>query len=132
TPKSSSAHAAAGESDRRVEEAEPAAQVGLDRQLAVQLRLQLQLLGVVPFLVLAGRDEGPEGAALVAVHEVHGVLSSVELEDRRQELLAEALLLQPLGDRVGGRHLVLEIRVLDNHPAVAEGIVAAEELRAGL
>src|SRR5204862_182811 len=82
--------------------------------------------------VLAGRDEGPEGAALVAVHEVHGVLSSVELEDRRQELLAEALLLQPLGDRVGGRHLVLEIRVLDHHPAVAEGIVAAEELRAGL
>src|SRR5205809_201598 len=81
--------------ERRVEDAEPAGQILLDRQLRLELRLQLQLLGVVALLVLPGRNEGPEGAALVAVDPVDGMLPALELEDRGQELRAEALLLEP-------------------------------------
>src|SRR5947208_11170459 len=67
--------------ERRVEDAEPAGQVLLDRQLLLQLRLQLELLRVVSLLVVAGRDERPECAALVPVDPVHGMLAAVELED---------------------------------------------------
>ena len=53
--------------ERRVEEREPAGQVGLDRQLLLELVLEPHLLGVVALLLLARRDERPERAALVAV-----------------------------------------------------------------
>ena len=46
-------------SDRRVEEREPACQIGLERQLLFELRLQLELGRVVALLV-AERDERPE------------------------------------------------------------------------
>src|SRR5438876_6433630 len=82
--------------ERRVEEPEPPAEVLLDRQLALELRLQLQLLRVVSLLVLPGGDERPEGTPLVAVDEVDRILAAVELEDRREQLLAEALLLETL------------------------------------
>src|SRR2546421_10251115 len=78
-------------SDRGAEEPEPAGEVLLDRQLALELRLQLQLLGVVALLVFAGGDERPERAALVAVDPVHGMLPALEAKDGREELGPEAL-----------------------------------------
>src|SRR5262249_14142883 len=116
-------------SKRRVEEAEPAAELGLDRQLAFELGLQLELLRVVSLLVLAGRHERPEGAALVPVDEVHGMLPAVELEQRREQLLSEALLLEALSHRVNSRDLIFELRVADDDPAVPERVVAPLELR---
>src|SRR5690349_18686617 len=94
--------------ERCVEDAEPAAQILLDRQLRLELRLELELLGVVALLPRPGRHEGPEGTPLVAVDPVDGVLAALELEDRCEQLRAEPLLLQPLGDGVNGRDLILE------------------------
>src|SRR5919201_6391361 len=76
--------------NRGVEQPEPAGEIRLDRQLALQLRLQLQLLGVVALLVLARRDERPERAALVAVDPVDGVLPTLEAERGREQLRPEA------------------------------------------
>src|SRR3954465_15111235 len=76
---------------RRIEDPEPAAQLGLDRQFRVQFRLQFELLGVVALLPLPRRRERPEGAGLVAVDPVDGVLPSVEPEDGREELGPETL-----------------------------------------
>src|SRR5206468_9150732 len=105
--------------------AEPAAQVLLDRELRLQLRLELELLGVVPFLAFAHRDEGPKRAALVAVDPVDRVPAALELEHRGEQLRAEALLLETLRDRVNRGHLVLELRVADDDPGVAERVLAA-------
>src|SRR5438874_13774108 len=80
--------------ERRVEEAEPPGEVGLDGQLALELRLQLELLGVDPLLVPSCRDEGPERAALVALDPVDRVLATVEAERRGEELRAEAARLE--------------------------------------
>ena len=63
--------------DREAVEGEPHRDVRLDGQLLLQLRLQLELLGVVA-LALPGRHERPERAALVAVDEVDGMLPAVE------------------------------------------------------
>src|SRR5205085_9114711 len=93
--------------ERRVEEAEPPAELGLDRQLAVELRLQLELLRVVALLVLAGRHERPERAALVPADEVDGTHAADELEQPGEQLLAEDLLLEALGNRVDGGDPVL-------------------------
>src|SRR5919108_6395765 len=114
----------------RVEDAEPAREVLLDRQFRLELRLQLQLLGVVAPLVLSGRDEGPEGAALVAVDPVDGVLTALEAKHRGQELRAEPLFLEPLCHRVHGGDLVLELRIADDDPGEAELVLLALELRA--
>src|SRR5205085_11558576 len=73
-----------------VEEAEPAGEILLDRQLVLELRLQLELRRVVALLVAAGRDERPEGPALVAVDPVDRVLATVEPEGGGQELRSEA------------------------------------------
>ena len=121
-------HAGTGRSDRRVEEAEPAGQVLLDRELVLELRLQLELGGVVAVLALAGRDEGPEGAALEAVDQVDGVLAAVEAERRREQLRAEALRGQLGRDRVHRGHLALERRVGDDQPLEAEGVGLALDL----
>src|SRR5438046_882091 len=80
--------------DGRVEEPEPGRQVLLDRELFVELRLQLELLGVVALLVLAARHERPERAALVAVDEVDRLLAAVEAERRGEQPVAEAAVLQ--------------------------------------
>src|SRR4029450_12398512 len=114
---------------RGVEQAEPAREVLLDRQLVLELRLQLELLGVVPFL-LSLRDERPEGAALEAVDpvDVRPVAElRLELEGRREQLTAEPRLLQPLRHRVPRRPLALELGVADDYPLVAEVVRLALE-----
>src|SRR5437764_14157727 len=97
--------------ERRVEQPEPAGEVLLDRQLLLELRLQLELLGVVAFL-LALRDERPEGSLLVSVDPVDGLPVAelgLELERRRQQLLAEAGPFQALPDGMHRRDPVLEL-----------------------
>src|SRR6185312_7422352 len=118
--------------ERRIEDPEPAGQIRFDRQLLLQLGLELQLLGVVALLALAGGNEGPEGTALVAVDPVHRLLAALELENGREELAAEARFLQPLRDRVNPGYLVFQVRVPDDDPRVAERVLAMLELRAGL
>jgi hypothetical protein len=80
--------------DRRVEEREPLAEVGLDRELRLELGLQLQLSCVVAFLLRAGGDERPPRSRLEAVDPVDRVLAAVEAERRGEELAAEAARLQ--------------------------------------
>src|SRR5438270_3756563 len=99
--------------ERGVEDAEPARQVLLDGKLALELRLQLELGGVVPLLALALRHERPERPAFVAVDEVDGMLAALEPEDGGEQLRAEALLLQAGRDRVHGCDLILELRIAD-------------------
>ena len=108
-------------SDRRVVEAEPARQVLLDRELALELRLELELAGVVA-LVLTGRNEGVERATLVGIEHVHGALvaAGLEAEDGSQELGAEPAGDQVRGDEVDGRHQVLDVRVANHDPLEAE------------
>src|SRR5580765_2700668 len=118
--------------ERRIEDPEPAGQIRFNRQLFLQLGLELQLLGVVALLALTGRNEGPEGPPLVAVDPVDGLLAAFELEHGREELAAEARFLEALRDRVNPGYLVFEIRVSDDDPCVAERVLAALELRAGL
>ena len=60
------------------------------------------------------------------------MLAAVELEHRGEELRAEALLLQALRDRVHRRDLILELRVADDYPRVAELVLATVQLRAGV
>src|SRR5580765_2176449 len=118
--------------ERRVEDPEPAGQIRFDRQLLLQLGFELQLLGVVALLAFADRNEGPEGTPLVPVDPVHGLLAAFELEDRGEELASEARFLEPLGNCVNPGYLVLQVRVTDDDPRVAERVLAALELRAGL
>src|SRR3954453_176762 len=118
--------------ERRIKDPEPAGQIRLDRQLLLQLGLELELLGVVALLALAGGNEGPERTPLVAVDPVHGRLAALELEHRREELASETRLLETLRDRVDPGHLVFQVGVPDDDPRVAEGILAALELRTGL
>src|SRR5437763_1498435 len=94
----------------------------LDRELVLELRLQLELFGVVTIL-LALRDERPEGAALEAVDpvDVRPVAElRLELEGSGEQLAPESRLLQPLRHRVHRGHLVLELGVADDDPLVAE------------
>src|SRR5438094_5958480 len=119
-------------SERSVEEAEPARQVLLDRQLTLELRLQLELLGVVALLLLPGRHERIERAPLVAVDPVDRMLPAVEAEHGRQKLRAEALLLEPLRNGMDGGDLILELRVAHHDPGEAEAVLLAREPRSGL
>src|SRR5919109_3843653 len=77
-------------SEWRIEEPEPAGEVGLDRQLAFEHVLQAQLLGVVALLILAGGNKGPERSRLVAVDEIRGPVAVAEGEHRGEKLTAEA------------------------------------------
>ena len=52
------------------------------------------------------------------------MLAALELEDRREQLAAEPLLLEPRGDRVDCRHLIDEVGVADDDPRVAERVLA--------
>src|SRR5205814_4565372 len=116
------------------EEAEPARQILLDRKLALELRLQLELLGVVTLLLLAGRDERPERARLVAVHPVDRLLRilALEAEDRREQPVAETARLELGGGGVRRRDDVLQILVADDDPLEAEVVRLRVHLRAGL
>src|SRR5437763_17173705 len=96
--------------NRGVEESEPLGQVGLDRQLGLELRLQLQLARVVAPLPLAGRDERPESACLEAVDPVDPMLAALEAERGGEQLPAEAAVGELLPHRVDGSHLILELR----------------------
>src|SRR5205085_204746 len=106
----------------------------LDRQLALDLRLELELLGVVTLLAVARRDERPEAAGLVAVDPVDGLLlaAAVEAEDGREELAAEAASLEL---RRGGVHRgdhVLEVFIPDDQPFEAELVALRLHLGARL
>src|SRR4029079_129564 len=118
-------------SDRRVEQREPLRQVLLDRQLLLELRLQLELAGVVALLTRAGRDEGPEGAGLEAVDPVGGVpVAAVEPEGCSEQLAAESLLRQAVRRAVHAGDLILEIGIADDHPLEAERVALPVDLRA--
>ena len=88
--------------ERRAEQGEPVGQVGLDRQLLLELRLQLEL-GRVVACRLVDRDERPERATLEPVDPVDRMSAALEPEDRREQLLAEALRGQLGGERVQRR-----------------------------
>src|SRR5439155_10870184 len=120
--------------DRGAEEPEPARQVLLDWQLVLQLRLELELLGVVALLLLARRYERPERAGLVAVYPVDGLVRvlALEAEHRRQQLAAEPAGLQLGGGGVHRGHDVLEILVANDDPLVAELVGLRLDLAAGL
>ena len=59
-------------------------QVGLDGQLLLELRLQLELARVVALLLLAGRDERPERAGLEAVDPVDRMAAARRSGRRRR------------------------------------------------
>src|ERR671915_1486613 len=105
---------------RGVEKAEPAREIWLDRQLALELALQAKLLGVVALLLLAGGHERPERSALEPVDQIDGLLAAIEREERCQELPAETPGLELRADEIGSRDEILEIPVADHEPLVAE------------
>ena len=118
--------------DRRVEQREPARQVRLDRELLLELRLQLELGRVVALLPVARRDERPERAALEAVDPVDGMLAALEAERRSEQLRAESLRRSaPERDRVHGGDLILEVGVVDDHPLEAVRVGLPLDLAAG-
>jgi hypothetical protein len=101
----------------------------------LELRLQLELAGVVPFLLLAGRDERPPRSGLEAVDPVDGLAAAprpaVEAERRGQELPAEPVLFELGGECVHAGDLVVELRVADDHPLEAERVGLAIDRGAG-
>src|SRR5205085_10598309 len=101
-------------------------------QLVLELRLQLELLGVVAFLVAAGGDERPECAALVAVDPIDRMLAAVEAEGGCEQLRAEAASLELAADDVDARDDILQVGVADDQPLEAEAVRAPLDLRAGL
>src|SRR3954469_42647 len=107
--------------DRHAPQREPALELGLDRQLAADLGLELELALDGTLLVAGGRDERVPEAPLVVVDEVDGLaLVVVEDEDRGEQPVAVAAGLQRLGDRVDAHDEVLDVGVAQDHPAVAE------------
>ena len=58
------------------------------------------------------------------------MLAALEAEHRREQLGAEPALVELLRDRVHRGHLVLELRVVHDHPLEAERVLLAVELRA--
>ena len=97
----------------------------------VERALQPQLQGVVAPASLA-RREGVEGAALVGVDEVHRPVLAGEAEDRAQQPLGEAALLQRQADHVDGGGQVVDVGVLDQHPREAVVVHLLAHGRAGL
>src|SRR5437764_6865011 len=87
--------------DGHAPQREPALQLGLDRQLAADLRLELQLALDRALLLPLGGDERVPGAALVVVDEVHRLAARVlECEHRAEQPVTVAAALQGLGDGV--------------------------------
>src|SRR5215211_1425788 len=114
--------------DRNVPEREPALELRLDGQLGTDLSLESQLpLGVA--LVVACRHERIEQPALVVVDPVPPRTTGLlEGEDRAQDALAVTAGLQGARDRVDPHDQVLEVGVAEDHPPVAERVVAGLEL----
>src|SRR5215213_11418676 len=113
-------------------EGEPAGQLGLDRQVPAQGRLDPQLQLVVAALAVQGRER-VEGAPLVQVDQVEPPPALVlEPEHRAQQLGAEAVLLQGRVDQVGAGDQVLHLRVGQHHPAVAVAVVGHRQGGSGL
>src|SRR5918999_3997073 len=105
--------------ERRVEEPEPARQVGLDRELLFELVLEADLLCVVTLLFFARRDEGPERAALEAVDERDRLLAALEGKHSGEQLPAEAARRELRADEMDRRDEILEITVADDEPLEA-------------
>ena len=59
---------------------------------------------------------------LEAVDPVDGIRAAVELERGGEQLAAEPLCGQLRRDEVHRRHLILDLRVVDDHPLVAEAV----------
>src|SRR5215210_3305217 len=119
--------------DRDPPQGEPALELGLERQALADLRLDLELALGVALLAAASRDERVPAAALVVVDEVDRLAGRVlEREDRAQHALAVAADRKRLADRVDADDEVLEVGVVDDHPAVAELVVLGLDGRAGL
>src|SRR5206468_5118523 len=104
------------QSNGRVVQGEPPRQVGLDRKLLLELRLELELFRVVTLLTVAHRDERPERRRLEAVDEVDGVLASGETERRGEQLLPEARIRQLRRDQVRRIDEILEVVVAHDQP----------------
>src|SRR4051794_25097967 len=118
---------------RDVPEGKPALELGLERELGADLRLEAELALVVALLLAAGRDERVEGTALVVVDPVHALPGLVlEGEHGGEDAIAVAAHLQLAADRVDAGHQILEIGVAQDHPAVAEGVGFRLHLRARL
>src|SRR5207245_10344604 len=118
-------------SDRRFVEGEPLGEVRLDRQLLLELGLQLELLRVVALLAVACRDERPELRVLETVDPVDRLLFlSLEAEGRGEQLGAEARTGELRCDEVRRGDLVLEVRVTHDQPLEAELVRLALDLRA--
>src|SRR5919199_337638 len=118
--------------ERSVEEPEPAGEVGLHRQLALEHVLQAKLFGVVALLILPRGNERPERPRLVAVDEVCGPVAVTKGEHRREELTTEAAVRELRADEVRRRDEVLEIAVADHEPLEPERVGTPAHLRAGL
>src|SRR5215211_5188138 len=115
--------------ERQSPEGEPAGQLRLDRQVAVQGGLDPQLQLVVAALAVQ-RRERVEGAPLVQVDQVDPpALGRGEGEHRAQQLGPEAVLLEGGVDQVDAGHQVLHVRVLEDHPAVAVAVVGDRHRR---
>ena len=83
--------------------------------------------------LLAGRGhERVERAALEVVDEVERPALLLEGEHRGQQAVAVAAALELGRDRVERDHQVLEVRVAQDQPAVAELVVGRLDLRAGV
>src|SRR3954467_11904774 len=122
-----------GHLDRDAPEREPALELLLERESRPDLRLDLQLALGVALLAPARRHERVPGPALVVVDEVDRLARGVlEREDRAEHAVAVAAHGERVADRVDADGAVLELRVLDDHPAVSDLVVGGLDARADL
>ena len=98
------------------------AQLGLDAELGLRVTRLLALR----------RHERVVGAALEVVDEVDRLALLREGEDRRQQAVAVAGALELHGHGVHRHDEVVEVRVAQDQPAVAELVVVGLDLRARL
>src|SRR4051812_43458876 len=119
--------------DRDPPEREPAVELGLDRELRADDSLDLQLAFRVALLVAARRHERVPRAPLVVVDEVQRLGGAVvEGEDGAQNPVLVAAYGQCVADRVDADREILEVRVAEDHPAVAELVIVGVDAGAGL
>src|SRR5829696_7639930 len=105
--------------ERDLPQREPAGDVLLEGQLGADLGLEPQLALGVAGVVARRRDERVVAAALEVVDEVDGLPLVLEREDRGEQAVAVAALLELRRDRVEGDDEVLEVWVAEDQPAVA-------------
>src|SRR3954468_16261540 len=118
---------------RDLPEREPALELGFDRQLVLELGLELELALVVARLVPGRGHERVVLAALEVVDEVDGLaLLVLEREHGGQQPVAVAAARELGGDDVDRLDQVVEVGVAQNDPAVAELVVVGLDARAGV